>query len=542
MAPPLAAGTVLGARYVLHRCRARGGVAEVWEAEDPRLHRRVAVKVLQPEVALDPVVRARFRREAVAAARLNHPNVIAIYDVLAAAPGAAGTTGDGTADPAAIDAIVMELVPGHSLRTEIDLHGPLPGERIIEIALQITAGLGVAHDAELVHRDVKPGNVLLRPDGRVVVTDFGIAKALDVAPGLTDARTVVGTARYLAPEQVRGRPVDRRTDLYALGLVLWECATGRQPYTGETLEVIARARLQGPPPPLATVAAGLPAGLADLVDDLLADDPDERPPSAAAVRERLRRIRAGRGLPPAAAPVPIPHNPVPATAAPIVGDRSDADRARPRRGRGPLVALVAVAAAGVGAAAAVTARDTSGGPGVAAATTPVTTTVVATVPPITADPREPRSIRTVRAFDPPPGDGREWSERAALAVDDDPASAWTTERYAQRDFPTKAGVGLVVELTDGVGAAEIELRTDNRGWQVAVHAADEPAGDLDGWGAPLTVWTASSATERIGIDAGGRRHLLVWFLDLGEAAADGRHRVSVADLRVWAPVPTREAE
>ncbi|HMF82304.1 MAG TPA: protein kinase, partial [Acidimicrobiia bacterium] len=210
MPEPTVAGRILGGRYRLDRELARGGMATVWVAEDPLLSRRVAVKLLLPQLAVDDALRVRFRNEAIAAAKLTHPGIVATYD-----------TGDddGTAY------IVMELVEGTTLRRVIDERERLPVRDAVDISSQVADALEHAHRQGLVHRDIKPANVLVQPDGRVKVTDFGIAKAAG-GDDLTRTGTVVGTARYLAPEQVNGHPVDGRADVYALGLILYEMLAG----------------------------------------------------------------------------------------------------------------------------------------------------------------------------------------------------------------------------------------------------------------------------------------------------------------------------
>ena len=235
-------GRVLGNRYELVEPLARGGMATVWIADDPVLSRRVAVKVLRADLAADDATRTRFRNEAIAAARLNHPNIVATFD-----------TGDddGTAY------IVMELVDGTNLRHLVDEHGTLPVRDVLRIGRQIADALDAAHRAGLVHRDVKPANVLVPsterggavdgvPQGPVKVTDFGIAKAAG-ADDLTRTGTVMGTARYLAPEQVNGRTADARSDVYALGLLLYEMCVGHPPFGGDTEIATAMARLTTTP-------------------------------------------------------------------------------------------------------------------------------------------------------------------------------------------------------------------------------------------------------------------------------------------------------
>jgi serine/threonine-protein kinase len=189
-------------------------MATVWEGTDQLLARKVAVKILHPHLARDDAFVRRFRGEAIAAARLTHPSIVSVYDTV---------TDDG------IEAIVMELVSGTTLRADIDHHGPLRLAAVLAIGTQVADALGAAHASGLVHRDVKPANILLSADGRVLVADFGIAKAAEGAD-LTNDGAMVGTAKYLAPEQVEGAAVDGRTDLYALGIVLYEALTGSVPF------------------------------------------------------------------------------------------------------------------------------------------------------------------------------------------------------------------------------------------------------------------------------------------------------------------------
>ncbi len=212
----------------------------VWIADDPVLSRRVAVKVLRGDLAADAPTRRRFRNEAIAAARLNHPNIVATYD-----------TGD---DPDAAY-IVMELVDGPTVRDLVDERGQLSVRDVLRIGIQVAAALEAAHQAHLVHRDVKPANVLVPSSGPVKVTDFGIAKASD-ADDLTKTGMVMGTARYLAPEQVNGGTADARSDVYALGLVLYEMLCGSPPFGGDNHVATAMARLSTSAPPIRATASG----------------------------------------------------------------------------------------------------------------------------------------------------------------------------------------------------------------------------------------------------------------------------------------------
>ena len=264
--------TVLAGRYRLERRVAQGGMAEVWLATDTALSRQVAVKLLKPHLAADPVVAERFRREAIAVASVTHPNIVAVYDAV---------EDDGR------QAVVMQYVQGKTLRQLLDEQGKLSPELTVHIGSALASALDAAHAAGLVHRDVKPGNVLVTPDGRVQLADFGIAKALGSADDLTSDNVMMGTAKYLSPEQVRGRKLDGRADLYSLGLVLYECLAGRVPFLGETDADTALARLQRDATDLTRLRPTLPRHLASVVHRLMEREPEHRYPTGASVRAAL---------------------------------------------------------------------------------------------------------------------------------------------------------------------------------------------------------------------------------------------------------------
>src|SRR3954447_3616975 len=273
--------TVFNGRYELHRRLARGGMADVFLARDQLLDRPVAVKVLFPEYAADPNFVERFRREAQSAANLNHPNIVSVYD---------WGQEQGTYF------IVMEYVEGRSLADIIRTEGPLHPQRAAEVASDVAAALGFAHRNGVVHRDVKPGNVLISPTGQVKGADFGIARALGADPesNLTQAGSVMGTATYFAPEQAQGLPLDPRSDLYSLGVVLYEMVTGRPPFGGESPVAIAYKHVQEQPAPPTQVNANVPADLEAIILKLLAKNPAARYASADDLRADLRRFREGQ--------------------------------------------------------------------------------------------------------------------------------------------------------------------------------------------------------------------------------------------------------
>ena len=293
-AAPPPTHTVIAQRYELQRMLAQGGMAEVWLALDLTLDRKVAVKWLKPSLASDAVVAERFRREAIAAASLNHPNIVAVHDVFEQ---------DGR------QAVVMQLVEGKSLRQVLDTQKRLSPELTCHIGTCVAAALDHAHTTGFVHRDVKPGNIMMTSDGRVLLTDFGIAKGLQSADAdLTSDNIMMGTAKYLSPEQVRGKKLDGRADLYSLGLVLYECLAGRVPFLGETDADTALARLQRDPTDLTRLRATLPTKLVVTIHQLLARNPAQRPATGADLVVTLRD--AAKEGPPAIDPTPYEHSPV----------------------------------------------------------------------------------------------------------------------------------------------------------------------------------------------------------------------------------------
>ena len=267
-----AADITLGGRYTLTERIAIGGMGEVWKARDKVLGRIVAVKILKEEYTGDPGFLERFRAEARNTALLNHPGVANVFDY-------------GEEDNSAY--LVMELVPGSPLSSIIEREGTLPPDRVLNFIAQTARALAAAHSQGLVHRDVKPGNLIITPDDRVKVTDFGIARLANQVP-LTATGQVMGTAQYLAPEQATGQAATASSDMYSLGIIGYECLVGRRPFTGESQIAIALAQVNDPPPPLPET---IPAPARALIMCLLAKDPAQRPKDATALASAVDAIR-----------------------------------------------------------------------------------------------------------------------------------------------------------------------------------------------------------------------------------------------------------
>ncbi|WP_336032568.1 serine/threonine-protein kinase [Geodermatophilus sp. FMUSA9-8] len=287
---------VVGGRYELLGLIATGGMGQVWHGRDTLLDRPVAVKLLRGEYSGDATIRSRFRTEARLAGRLAHRNIAALFDY-----------GEEVSDAGEVCAhLVMELVDGESLSSLLTREGRLPAGRVLDLVGQTAAGLGAAHAAGVVHRDVKPGNLLVGRDGVVRITDFGVAWSAGSAP-LTGTGQVVGTAHYLAPEQAAGGKAGPASDVYALGMVAWECLAGHRAFEGDNPVQIALRQLREDPAPL---PADVPAPVRDLVARMLAKDPAGRPADGAELAAVVEAVRAGRPLPPApppgTAPLPLP--------------------------------------------------------------------------------------------------------------------------------------------------------------------------------------------------------------------------------------------
>ena len=453
-------GETIGKRYELEEVVGHGGMSSVYKAHDALLERDVAVKVLHDQYNGDREFLERFESEARAVARLQHPNIVTVID--------------RGADEGC-QYIVFEYVAGENLKELVVRRGRLGVREALEIAAEIARALSFAHEHGLVHRDVKPQNVLLNGDGATKVTDFGIARAIDVETGMTQTGTVLGSSSYIAPEQASGQPVDPRTDVYSLGVVLYELLTGDVPFPGESFVAVALKHVHEPPPSLLDVRRDVPLRVVAAIDRALEKNPHDRFPTmdafAGELEACLGKLDDDTGSGPTVIPPPQQH------------------RIRPRRSSWPVItALVALLAIGAIVAGLLKFRGDA---------TPATAT------------GRPVALSGVASYDPYGDNHTEHSKQVPLATDRNPATFWSTEQY--NSF-TKPGVGIVLDAGSPVAVSSIRVRTDTPGFTAEIRAGNNLSGPFTAVSGSGTV--ADVTTFEVHSNGGPMEYYVIWITKL----------------------------
>jgi serine/threonine-protein kinase len=425
-------GKTIADRYEVEKLVGHGGMSSVYKARDRLLERHVALKILHERFTSDDEFVERFKREARAVAQLSHPNIVTVID---------------RGEDAGRQYIVFEYIDGQNLKELVVRHGRLSVPEALELGAQMARALAFAHEHGLIHRDVKPQNVLLDGDGRARVTDFGIARSLDVE-GITLAGTVLGTADYIAPEQAGGRPVDAQTDVYSLGAVLFELLAGDVPFSGDNFVTVAMKHVNEPPPDLMQVRADVPARVADAIDRALEKDPRRRFPSmdafAAELEACLAELERGADEADTEGRTAI---------APAPGRRPARRRKSVSRWAiaTALIGLAAIAAVVVGL---LTLRGHHG---------PAPRATAAGI-----------HLHGISGYDPY-GSGGEHDSTAALATDNNTSTSWDTEHYISF---TKPGVGLLLDAGKPVRPKGITIDTPTPGFTAQIRSGSTPTGPL----------------------------------------------------------------
>jgi tRNA A-37 threonylcarbamoyl transferase component Bud32 len=500
-------GTLLNGRYRLDAQIGTGGMSTVYRAFDTVLERQVAIKLMHREIARDSGQLERFRREARAVAQLNHPHIVTVIDA-----------GEDEAMPY----IVFEYVEGETLKDRIRRHGRLPISEAVAYAIEIARALGVAHERGIVHRDVKPQNVLVDEEGSAKVTDFGIARTLD-QEGLTADGRVLGTTDYVSPEQALGHAVNGQSDLYSLGVVLFEMLTGDVPFKGDNQVAIAMKHVREDLPDVQARRPEVSSALAAVLERLTAKDltrryADDR--TLIADLEDVLAVEAARAG----------HATGEATA--ILRTLPESTRRRvPARVTHPVRILLslAVVAAAVVVVLLLAANHTHRGTGLPRDVTPAPAGLAAV----------PLAQDGAKDFDPPPGDGHEHADQANAILDRRTSSSWTTESYRGGFPPGKLGVGIYVDAKPSLAARAIDIQTDKLGWRAVVYAAKagaSPPSTLAGWGQPISpAFTMAKHDQRIDLDTARQpfRYYLIWITKLPPASAAGAEQASISEVVLY---------
>ena len=488
--------TVLSGRYRLESKLGSGGMSTVYLALDEVLDRPVAIKLLHREISEEADQLERFRREARAAARLSHPNLVGVIDA-----------GEDDGRPY----IVFEYIEGRTLKRRIQEDGGLPVDEAVAYAIEIGRGLTAAHARRLVHRDVKPQNVLIDPDGRAKVTDFGIARSLE-SKGLTATGRVLGTTDYVSPEQAMGEDVDERSDVYSLGVVLYEMLTGDVPFRAETQVGVAMKHVNEPMPDVQAKRPEVSAAVASVVDRATTKDPRDRYDTVAQMvrdLEQTLEVEAARRGGTSGEATSVLDS-VPAERRQLGGRR----RSRLGVAMGIIgIALIAAALVFGGEHIHLSDGITPGGGG--------------------TEIRLPADAAS--EFDPPPGDEHETGTQRE-AIDSNPTgTAWTTEHYDSQDFGgLKDGVGLAIDAGSNVTAKTMQIRSLTPGWDAQIYqSGGSPPSSLSGWGQPVARVSDGGENETVNLPGRPAQSFLIWITKAPPAKDDpGRYQMEISDVRL----------
>ena len=482
-------GALLSNRYRLESKLGSGGMSTVYLAVDETLGRKVAVKVMHQEISDQQDQLERFRREARAVAQLSHPNLVGVID--------AGTDGGRPY-------IVFEYVPGQTLKQKISSDGGLPLDEATAYAIEIGRGLQAAHSARLIHRDVKPQNVLIDAEGRAKITDFGIALSLE-SHGLTATGRVLGTTDYVSPEQAMGREIDARTDVYSLGILLYEMLAGDVPFKAETQVGVAMKHVNETVPSIQRRRPDASAALAAAVERSTAKEPKDRYSDMNAF---LRDLEG-------ALEVEVARAGGATGEATSVLDSVPEKRRRLVTRRRVSWAGVALLVAAAAAAVAIAARSGSEGP--------------SQEPPPESDGGTPIAIQSATDFDPE-GDGEEHSDETSFAKDGSPSTAWSTEDYTTGLTGLKDGVGLYVDAGESVTPSQLALKTGGGAWTFEVYGSnlESPPTEIAGWGRPLASELTAEPKQTVDLDTSEpNRYFLIWITGVEDGTP-----AEIADIRL----------
>ena len=492
-------GTVLSGRYRLEAKLGSGGMSTVYLARDETLDRPVAVKVMHREMSEQPDQLERFRQEARAVAKISHPNVVSVIDA-----------GEGDGHPY----IVFEYVEGETLKQRIARLDSLDIQEAIAYAIEIARGLSIAHARNMVHRDIKPQNVLIDDEGRAKLTDFGISRQLE-QDGMTAPGRVLGTTDYVAPEQAMGRPADPRSDIYSLGVVLYEMLVGQVPFHADSQVGVAMKHVNEDLPDVQRRRPEVSAAVALVVERSTAKDPAERYQDVGEMIEDLStalEVEAARA------------GSTTGEATSVLDAVPPPKRKLSSRGRWSWAAIALLVLVGGGAllATKLISDGLFGGGG--------------------ANKGKGGTVQISSATDyDPEGDGEEVPGKVELVKDGDPTgTAWETEHYDSETFEgTKTGpdpgVGIYVTTSSPATPTKMIVKTPTTGWDAEVFAAPSgPPETLPEWGDPAGEAINASATEEIALDVPRpSRYFLLWFNKASEARDQaGRYQVEISDIKL----------